>query len=290
MVRGRRDFEQHHRGKSKRLRCRRRLVVDSVAARPSTTPPSAETPASREAASRSSGRCCPDLEQYDRRQLGAKGRGDHLPGPRCTRRRNQELDPGDEQRVSGGTRLLRGVGSSGRCISSAGHNILGDVTDCDFAATPSDQVGMAPNPIDPLLGPLADNGGPTSTHALLPGSPAIDAIPVADCTYDDDGDPGTPDVPLTTDQRGVPRPQAWRAMSVHSSWSSRPRRPLRRPTPTATPTPTTDAHAATRGRHPDVQDQAREADDQPGRPEQGAEVSWIRVSASASVSKRGMAA
>jgi CSLREA domain-containing protein len=29
--------------------------------------------------------------------------------------------------------------------------------------------------IDPLLGPLADNGGPTKTHALLPGSPAIDA-------------------------------------------------------------------------------------------------------------------
>ena len=31
--------------------------------------------------------------------------------------------------------------------------------------------------IDPQLGPLADNGGPTMTHALLPGSPAIDAIP-----------------------------------------------------------------------------------------------------------------
>jgi hypothetical protein len=28
---------------------------------------------------------------------------------------------------------------------------------------------------DPLLGPLQNNGGPTATHALLPGSPAIDA-------------------------------------------------------------------------------------------------------------------
>src|SRR5262249_23608325 len=28
---------------------------------------------------------------------------------------------------------------------------------------------------DPLLGPLQDNGGPTFTHALLPGSPAVDA-------------------------------------------------------------------------------------------------------------------
>jgi hypothetical protein len=42
---------------------------------------------------------------------------------------------------------------------------------------------------------LANNGGPTPTHALVPGSPAIDAIPRAD--------PGC----TGTDQRGVPRPQ-----------------------------------------------------------------------------------
>jgi hypothetical protein len=46
---------------------------------------------------------------------------------------------------------------------------------------------------DPLLGPLADNGGAPWTHALLPRSPAIDAISVVSCT-------------LPTDQRGVPRP------------------------------------------------------------------------------------
>ena len=45
---------------------------------------------------------------------------------------------------------------------------------------------------DPLLGPLSDNGGPTLTMALLPGSPAIDA--------------GTA-VCVSTDQRGVTRPQ-----------------------------------------------------------------------------------
>jgi cysteine-rich repeat protein len=45
--------------------------------------------------------------------------------------------------------------------------------------------------VDPLLGPLADNGGLTPTHALLAGSPAIDAVGA--CTG--------------TDQRGVPRPQ-----------------------------------------------------------------------------------
>jgi hypothetical protein len=50
--------------------------------------------------------------------------------------------------------------------------------------------------VDPMLGPLADNGGPTPTHALLPGSPAINA-----------GDPavvaGVNGVPLH-DQRGAP--------------------------------------------------------------------------------------
>ncbi len=46
--------------------------------------------------------------------------------------------------------------------------------------------------VDPLLGPLQDNGGPVSTHALLIGSPAIDAGPL-------DGP--------STDARGAARPQ-----------------------------------------------------------------------------------
>jgi hypothetical protein len=45
--------------------------------------------------------------------------------------------------------------------------------------------------VDALLGPLADNGGPTETQALLPGSPAIDTADNAVCP--------------ATDQRGVPR-------------------------------------------------------------------------------------
>jgi len=45
-----------------------------------------------------------------------------------------------------------------------------------------------------MLGPLADNGGPARTHALVEGSSAIDA--------------GSPDCPPpVTDQRGVARPQ-----------------------------------------------------------------------------------
>jgi hypothetical protein len=84
-------------------------------------------------------------------------------------------------------------------LVSLGNNIESDGT-CGFDG-PGDTVA------DPLLGPLQDNGGPTPTHALLPGSPAIDAVSLAACTYDDDGDPGTPEVSLAKDQRGVARPQ-----------------------------------------------------------------------------------
>jgi Ca2+-binding RTX toxin-like protein len=52
---------------------------------------------------------------------------------------------------------------------------------------------------DPMLGPLADNGGPVSTQALLPGSPAIDA-----------GSPGGSNACAAADARGVARPQGSR--------------------------------------------------------------------------------
>jgi hypothetical protein len=71
--------------------------------------------------------------------------------------------------------------------TSLGYN-LGDDTSCGFTE-PSDLVV-----VDAMLGPLQDNGGPTETHDLLPGSPAIDAGSM-DCP------------PPDTDQRGVARPQ-----------------------------------------------------------------------------------
>jgi hypothetical protein len=70
-------------------------------------------------------------------------------------------------------------------LTSAGHNLQGDGS-CTLG-TVTDLVG------DPLLGPLADNGGPTPTHALLPGSLAVDQ----------GGDGPCP----PADQRGLPRPQ-----------------------------------------------------------------------------------
>jgi len=55
------------------------------------------------------------------------------------------------------------------------------------------------NNTNPMLGPLQNNGGPTQTMALLPGSPALSAGDPNGCT-DASGQL------LTTDQRGAPRP------------------------------------------------------------------------------------
>lgn len=50
--------------------------------------------------------------------------------------------------------------------------------------------------LEAILGPLADNGGPTPTHALPPGSPALDLAPSASCAAE----------PVNgIDQRGAPR-------------------------------------------------------------------------------------
>jgi hypothetical protein len=60
---------------------------------------------------------------------------------------------------------------------SGDYNLIGDGTGMSglINGVNGNLVGSADNPIDPLLGPLDDNGGPTLTHALLSGSPAIDA-------------------------------------------------------------------------------------------------------------------
>jgi predicted outer membrane repeat protein len=82
-------------------------------------------------------------------------------------------------------------------IVSGGHNIESPGDTCGLDQ-PTDQVNVSAE--DLKLGPLQDNGGPTMTHALLPGSVAIDKIAEKDCV-DADGEP------LATDQRGEPRPE-----------------------------------------------------------------------------------
>jgi predicted outer membrane repeat protein len=83
---------------------------------------------------------------------------------------------------------------AGAPFDSGGHNIESPGNTCGFDEE-SDQPGAAQT----NLGPLADNGGPTMTHALLEGSVAVDQIPAAAC-LDRAGEP------LTVDQRGEPRP------------------------------------------------------------------------------------
>ena len=73
---------------------------------------------------------------------------------------------------------------------SGGSNLIGNTSGCGYPADGSDKVNVSA-----VLGPLADNGGPTMTHALLTGSPAIDGVSGA-CE--------------AADQRGVPRPQGTR--------------------------------------------------------------------------------
>ena len=78
---------------------------------------------------------------------------------------------------------------------SNGHNIESPGNTCGFDQT-TDQVNVTAEQLN--LQPLANNGGPTMTHALGAGSVAIDQIPEEDCG-DADG------LPLTEDQRGFPR-------------------------------------------------------------------------------------
>jgi hypothetical protein len=75
-----------------------------------------------------------------------------------------------------GNTILNTAGASGAnifnnggTITSAGYNLSND-DGGGYLNGPGDQIDT-----DPLLGPLRNNGGPTFTHELLSGSPAIDA-------------------------------------------------------------------------------------------------------------------
>jgi CSLREA domain-containing protein len=113
-------------------------------------------------------------------------------------------------------------------LYSDGANLVGDLktTNCNFSPYPNhhpDLLGpvscssfIGQCPLQPLLGPLQDNGGPTWTHALLVGSPAInsgtglgDTLPFA-C--------------LSIDQRGFARTANCDTGAVQSGASNTPAR------------------------------------------------------------------
>lgn len=99
--------------------------------------------------------------------------------------------------LAGNTATNTGPDCNGS-IGSSGYNLIGDTSNCNFTPGNGDLTN-----VDPILNTLQDNGGPTFTHALLPSSPAIDAGNPAGCTDQNSN-------LLTTDQRGVARPQGAR--------------------------------------------------------------------------------
>jgi hypothetical protein len=110
--------------------------------------------------------------------------------------------------------------------TSLGYNLASD-NGSGVLTGPGDQINT-----DPMLGPLQDNGGPTFTHALLPGSPAIDA-----------GDPSFAPPPFY-DQRGPGYPRVVNSridkgsFEVQSGGAPTPTPTLTpAPTPTVTPSP-----------------------------------------------------
>lgn len=87
-----------------------------------------------------------------------------------------------------------GPDCSGTYVTAA-YNLVGKGTGCDGLTdlVQHDRVGSSLHPVDPKLGTLKANGGPTKTLALLAKSPALNTAG-KDCTKD-------------VDQRGVKRPQ-----------------------------------------------------------------------------------
>src|ERR1051325_1703494 len=75
--------------------------------------------------------------------------------------------------VIGNSILKRGASgvniynNGGGTVTSLGYNLSSD-DGSGYLTAPGDQILT-----DPMLGPLQDNGGPTLTHALLPGNPAL---------------------------------------------------------------------------------------------------------------------
>jgi hypothetical protein len=132
-------------------------------------------------------------------------------------------EPGGSATVTIGNTILNNPGGNiinSGTVTSLGHNLSSD-NGSGFLTGPGDQINT-----DPLLGPLQNNGGPTFTHELLAGSPAIDA---GDSSF-------TP--PPFYDQRG---PNFYRVMNgrvdIGSFEVQSGPPPTSTPTPTPTPTP-----------------------------------------------------
>ncbi len=118
-------------------------------------------------------------------------------------------------------------------LNSEGYNLIRNSTGCTINGNlTGNWFG-----VDPLLGPLQNNGGSTETHALLAGSAAIDNGDPAGCLDE-------ANLVLTIDQRGFPRPidgnQDNFALCDIGAYEAPA---ASAPIPTATPTATSTASA-----------------------------------------------
>lgn len=91
-----------------------------------------------------------------------------------------------------GRECFNDTSSGGSTLNTNAHNVLG--VSGSAGECPSGLADYVPaGALATVLKPLGDNGGPTQTHALLVGSPALDNADMAFCPF--------------TDQRGAGRPQ-----------------------------------------------------------------------------------
>jgi len=68
------------------------------------------------------------------------------------------------------------------------NNLIGDSTAANGLTDPTNKTGTTASPLNPLLDVLKNNGGNTETHALLPGSPALESGVPNGLTFDQRGD------------------------------------------------------------------------------------------------------
>ena len=105
--------------------------------------------------------------------------------------------------VAGNTGVNADDDLKGSFDSSSAYNLIGksDGSDGFTDGWRGNQVGTVVSPIDPLLGPLADNGGPTKTHLPASNSPAVDAAAdfLVDTYYDQRGEGYLRDMQLGVD-------------------------------------------------------------------------------------------
>jgi CSLREA domain-containing protein len=110
--------------------------------------------------------------------------------------------------VTGGNAVVRNTliagnsGTNSRDVDGAflspGYNLIGSADHSTGFADATDQKGTDSAPINPQLGSLQNNGGPTDTMALLANSPALDKGKSFGLTTDQRGFPRTLDSPYIT--------------------------------------------------------------------------------------------